>query len=196
MAAPEVIVSRFVRLDLPAGLDATESARSADVEVALDEGRRVRLQAADERSPGYAQILSGLERLRLPVYLEVDPDSRIVCLLRIPQVGHVERLREIEQGLEIELDSSHIRFLLRKGEERFGPLSGTLREALRARRPLLLTGDDRGEIIDARFFEPGPDDGPLPNLPWRPRPARDWNRLVGWLRWRIWPWTWWARGCV
>ncbi|HET7085441.1 MAG TPA: protein-glutamine glutaminase family protein [Rhizomicrobium sp.] len=197
MATPEVIVSRHVRLDVPADQDPAEAARSQDLEVALDEGRRVRLQAANERSTSYAQILSGLERLRLPVYLEVDPDSHIIKMLRIPEVGRAGEMREIEQGFEFQLDSSQMRFLLRKGGERFGPLSEILREAVRSLRPLILTNDERGEVIDIRFFEPGPGDGPFPNFPWpRPRPVPDWEWLIRWLRWPIWPWRWWVRGCI
>lgn len=197
MAAPEVIVSRSVRLGVAAGEEAFAAARSQDLDVALDDGRRVRLQAADGRSPGYAQVLAGLEQLGRPVYLEVDPDSGIITLLRIPVVGRVEQLRETDGGLELVLNASHARFLLRKGGERFGPLSATLREAAAGGRPLILTGDDRGEVIDARFFEPGPDDGPIPDFPWdRPKLVPDWTRFLRWLRWPIWPWTWWAWGCV
>jgi hypothetical protein len=193
MATPQAILSRSVRVQSPRGQDLAPGARE-DLEVILDEGRRVRLLAGDEKSAAYAQILSGLEKLRQPVYLEVDPDTEAIGLLRVPDVGRVRQAREAREGIEFEIDSSHARFVLGKSHKRFEQLSEMLREADRSKRPLILTIDDRHEVIDARFFEPGPDDGPLPDFPLElPRPAPDW---YGFLRWWIWPWNWWFRGCI
>jgi Glutaminase len=192
MAMPQIIVSRHIRVQLReqgAAPDARE-----DVEVVLDDDRRVRLPAGQERSAAYAQILAGLERLRQPVYLEVDPDTDAISLLRIPDVGRVGEVRATRDGIEFDLDSSHGRFTVSGRTDRFEQLSAILREAVRDRRPLILTTDDRREVIDARFFEPGPDDGPVPDFPFPPpRPAIDWDWL---LRWRLWPWNWSCFGCI
>lgn len=192
MAASQTIISRQVRVQ-PRGADLAQGARG-DVEILLDEDRRVRLLAGHEKSAAYAQILSGLEKLRHPVYLEIDPDTGAIDLLRIPDIGRVRKARQTGDGIEFEIDSSHARFLLGKGHAQFDPLSKILREADRNKRPLILVTDDRHEVIEARFFEPGPDDGPLPDFPLElPRVRLDWRWF---LRWWIWPWNWWPRGCI
>ncbi len=194
MATPQIIVSRQVHVRLQTGQELARAARDQDVEIALDEERHVRLLAGGEKSAAYAQILAGLETLKQPVYLEVDPDTDAIILLRVPDVGRVRATRETQDGLEFELDSSHARFLLRKTDDRFRQVSDMLLEAHRSGRPLILTTDDRGEVIDARFFDFGPDDGPPLDFPFPfPRPAFDWRWL---LRWWIWPWNWWPRGCI
>lgn len=117
-----------------------------------------------------------------PVYLEVDPKTEAISLLRVPDVGQVREGRETSDGLEFQLNSSHARFLLKKDTDEFDRLSGILLEAARGGRPVILTSDERHQVIDARFFEPGPDDGPLPDFPFpQPRLAPDW------LRWWRWP---------
>jgi len=193
MANPNVIVSRRVRIELPPGRELATAAREEDLGVELDDGRRVRLLAGDKKSSTYAEILSGLEKLRQPVYLEVDPKTEAISLLRVPDVGRVREGRETSDGLEFQLDSSHARFSLKQDADEFDRLSEILSEAVRGRRPVILTSDERHDIIDVRFFEPGPDDGPLPDFPIpQPRLAPDWLR---WLRWPLWPWNWWF-GCI
>src|SRR5438445_11625671 len=50
--------------------------------VALDEGRSVRLDPEDARSPAFARILEDVSRARVPVYLEDEPPtSRITRIL-------------------------------------------------------------------------------------------------------------------
>jgi len=195
MAEPQVIVSREIHIDLPPEPELARAVREQGVDVGLDNGRRVRLPADHEKALAYAQILATLRRLKQPVYIEIDPDGDTISLVRIPDVGRVHNVRETGDGLEIEIDTSNIRFALRKEDPRFEPLSKTLREAARGRRALILTSDDRHNVLDARFFEPGPDDGPLPDIPipgLRPR----WDFFHRWLWWPIWPWTWWYRGCI
>lgn len=196
MADPQVIVSREINIDLPSDRELASAVRENGLEVALDEGRRVRLPAGDEKAQAYAQILATLQRLRQPVYLEIDPDSDNISLLRVPDLGRVHNVRETDDGLEIEIDSSNIRFALGKDDPRFGPLSKTLHEAARGRRPLILTSDDRHNVLDARFFEPGPDDGPLPDIPIPGLKRPPWDVFSGFRWWPIWPWNWWKRGCI
>lgn len=194
MATPQIIVARQVRVQVPREQELAQAARDGDIEIIVDEERAVRLLAGQERSAGYAQVLAGLERLGRPVYLEVDPDTGAIGLLRVPDVGRVTQLRETPDGVEFEIDSSHGRFLLDKGNERSAPLFEVLARAKEGGQPLILTTDDRREVIDARFFDGGPDAGPRPDLPFpRPQRALDWHAFV---EWRIWPWNWWARGCV
>lgn len=74
MPNPNAIVSTTIRLDPPLDRAPTEVLRAeGGLSVELEGGRRLRLDPANERSPGYAQILDGLSKQRLPVYLEIDP---------------------------------------------------------------------------------------------------------------------------
>ena len=98
----------------------------------------------------------------------------------------------------MELELSHARHVLRRGQPDFAELEQQLREARRTGEPVILTEDDAHNIIDIRFFRPGPD-GPLPPFP-KPEPPRlpwplcwfkallDWVRR--WLWWLWWPWWW------
>lgn len=196
MAEPRIIVSREIHVDFPPEGELTRAVRREGLEVGLDDGRRVRLAATDEKAPAYAQILATLQRLRKPVYLEVNPDEDTISLLRVPDLGRLHRIREIGGGLEIEIDSSHARFVVTRENPRFEQLARTLRDAERDRRPLILTSDDGHNVLDVRFFEPGPDDGPLPDIPIPPRQRPPWDLFYGWRWWPIWPWTWWYRGCI
>ena len=108
----------------------------------------------------------------------------------------MRELRETRDGIEFDIDSSHARFLLGRGNERFDQVAALLREASHDGGALILVTDDRREVIEARFFVPGPDDGPLPDFPFpRPLPRPDWWYWL--LHWRFWPWNWWWWfGCI
>lgn len=70
MHNPNAVVSRTVRLDPTldrAAADMLGAERGLSVE--LEGGRRVRLDPANSRSAGFAQILDGLRKQGLPVYL-------------------------------------------------------------------------------------------------------------------------------
>lgn len=194
MATPQVIVSRHVRVMRPDGLEAAQAAREQDVEISLDGDRRAYLRGRDDKAAGYARVLAGLEQLGEPVYLEVD-DTDGIDMLRIPLAGLAGRFRDTRDGVEFELSTSQTRFRLKKSDDRFEGFSQILREAEKGGRPVLLTADDLGEIVDIRFFEPGPDDGPFPDFPFR-RPYR--LTLWDWIwRWPLWPWNWWwGWGCI
>lgn len=193
MAESEIIVSHRVRIELPRDRELAAAPLEEELGVELDNGRRVRLLAGDKKSAAYAQILSGLEKLRQPVYLEVDSKTEAISLLRIPDVGQVSQSRETSEGFEFQLNSSHARFVLKKSVVQSAQLLEILLEAARGRRTVIVTSNDLREVIDARFFEPGPDDGPLRDFPFtQPQLVPDWLR---WLRWPLWPWNWWF-GCI
>jgi Glutaminase len=204
MLNPNAIVSTTIRLEPPLDRGPEELLRAeGGLSVELEGGRRVRLDPADPRSPGFARVLDGLGRQRLPVYLEVDPATEAVTRLLVPLVARVVDVRPAEGALDVELEPSHARHLLRLGEPDSADLEQRLRQAQQEGRPVVVTEDDAHRIIDVRPFTPDPEGPPPPfRPPRRPRPA-PWRRLlrplrwIGWLlrwvwKWLRWPW-WWFR---
>jgi hypothetical protein len=210
MPNPNAIVSTTVRLDPPLDRAPAEILRAdGGLSVELEGGRRLRLDPANERSPGYAQILDGLSKQRLPVYLEIDPATDAITRILIPHVGRVVAVSPANEGtIDVELDASHARHVLRKDNADAAELERALRDALDSGGPVILVGDDTHNIIDVRAFTPGPE-GQLPPFPLPPIPLPkptvpprylwplSWIRwLLYWFWWWIrWPWWWWF-GCL
>ncbi len=204
MPNPNAVVSTVISFEPPLDLAPADMLRAAGgLFVELENGRRVRLDPANPHSVGFTQILDGLSKQRLPVYLEIDPVTSVITRLLIPHVTRVVGVRPIDEGvLGVELELSHARHVLRHGQTGFTELEKQLREALRSREPVILTEDDAHNIIDIRFFKPGPDGPGLPSPPlspvvplvekWPPRWIRD--LLVRIWLWPWWPWWWF--GCI
>jgi Glutaminase len=197
MPNPNAVVSSVIRLEPPLDRAPAEMLRAErGLSVELEGGRRVRLDPANPRSAGFAQILDGLSKQRLPVYLEIDPATSAITRLLIPHVTRILGVRPSDEGaLDVELEYSHARHVLRRGPD-FAELEKQLREALRSGGPVILTEDDAHNIIDVRSFTPGPDTPlppfPKPELPPRvPWPLRWIWKLLDWIWcWRCWPWWW------
>jgi Glutaminase len=193
MPNPNAIVSRSIRLEAPPERAVAEFLRAeGGLSVELDDGRRVRLDPENPRSPGFAQVLEGLAQLGRPVYVEVDPETSAIGRLFIPHVAHVIGLRPTEAGYDVSLDMSHARHGLRRDRPDFAELEGRLREALDKGAPVIVTDDDAQDIIDVRFFDYGPEAGPiLSDLPIRPIPASPLRGLFAAIWYcRLWPWWW------
>ena len=197
MPNPNAIVSTTIRLEPPLDRAPEALLRSEDgISVELEGERRVRLDPADPRSPGFARVLDGLRRQRLPVYLEIDPATRAITRLLIPQVARVVSISASEGVLDVELEPSHARHVLRLGEPDSADLERRLREALRHGGPVIVAEDERHQIIDVRAVDPG---GPLPPFPPIPRPRPRPPRRLPWpLRWIWWwfRWPWWWFRCL
>jgi hypothetical protein len=199
MPNPNAIVSTTIRLQPPLDRPAAEQLRDeGGLAVELEGERRVRLDPDDPRSAGFAQVLDGLSRQRLPVYVEVDPGTSAITRLLIPLVVRVAGVRPADAGaLDVELVPSHARHVLQLGQPDSADLEGQLREALQSGQPVILTEDDAHNIIDIRAFTPDPE-GPLPPFPLppsrepatRPRLPRPLHWIWDLLR-RIWWWLWW-----
>src|SRR6266571_3711146 len=181
MPNPNAIVSTVVRIDPPLDRPAAELLRSErGLSVEMQEGRRVRLDRANPHSAGFAQILEGIRKQRLPVYLEIDPATLAITRLLIPHVTRVVSvLPARDGGLEVKLEMSHARHLLQHSSPDFAELGKQLREAMRAGGVVILTEDDAHNIIDIREFRPGPD-GPVPPFP-RPELPK-WPWPFQWIR--------------
>jgi Glutaminase len=173
---------------------------SSGLHVLLEEGRRIRLDPANPRSPGYAQILDGIGRQQLLVYLELSDSTQTIERLLIPYITRVLAISGESEGvLTVELDYSQARHTLRADSPDFEALSRQLREALKSRSPVVVTEDEAHLIIDVRAFVPGPQ-SPLPSWLKDPiaRPGATPDGL-GQLFKRIWywrRWPWWCWRCV
>ncbi len=194
MPNPDALVSTVVRLDPPLDRPAAERAVvEGDLAVELEGERRVRLDAGDPRSAGFAQVLDGLRRERLPVYLEVDPETSALSRLLIPHVTRVVGIEPTEDGdLDVEIEMSHARHLLRHSAPDFEELERHLRQALRTGDPVVLTENDAHEILDVRGHRPGGRalEGPPAPFPRRQTlPQR--SALRRWIEWLQRLWRWW-----
>ena len=200
MPNPNAIVSITVRLEPPLDRAPEEMLRAqGGISVQLDGDRRVRLDPADPHSAGFARVLDGLSKQRLPVYLEIDPATQAITRLFIPLVARVASISSSQGALDVELDPSHARHVLKLGEPDSAVLERELREALRGGRPVIVSEDDAHNILDVRAFTLAPD-GPTPPLPPfpRPKPRLPYPWPLSWLWW-IWCWIlclWWWFGCL
>jgi hypothetical protein len=201
MQNPNAIVSLILKLDPPLDRSPAEMLKSeAGITVELEDGRRARLNPADTRSPGLAQILDELSKQRLLVYLEIDPATSAITRLLIPHISRVHRIESFSaDSLRIDLERSHARHFLKRDTPNFAEMEKLLNEALKSDELLIVTDDDAHNILDVRPFKPRPDVPAPPPLP-KPEPtsAPSWLlRLLRWIRdlpiwrWPIWPWKWW-----
>jgi hypothetical protein len=201
MPNPNAVLSSVIRLDPPLDRAPGEMLRAErGLSVELDGGRRVRLDPANPRSPGFAQVLDGLSKLRRPVYVEIDPATTTISRLLIPHVARVVDIHPSQGTLDIELEPSHGRHVLELGTPDSAQLERRLREALEGRRPVILAEDEAHNIIDVRAFTPDPD-GQLPPFPPIPEPKLPprypwplnwvWSLLCWIWRWICWPWWRW-----
>lgn len=192
MPNPNAIVGTVAAIEPSLERPTTETLKRypEGVAVELEDGRTVRLDPADERSPGFARILAQVQRLERPVYLEVDEESRFVERLRIPLLVTVADIRETESGdLDVELEISHARHVLRRDRPDFAELHEALRSARNRGGQVAVTETEEHEILDVRSWE---RTGQPPPSELR-EPAK--VERVSWLR-RLWRWLWgWFR-CV
>lgn len=171
MTNENAIVSVVVGIEPPLERPPEEMLRAEPgLSVELEEGRRVRLDPDDPRSPAFAQILDGLSKQRLPVYLEVDPRTSTVVRLLIPLVARITGIRPFEGGaLAIDLEPSHAIHVLGADAPARTDLERRLIEAERAGTTVIVTETEAHEIIDVRDYSPDPE--APPPFPERPRPA-------------------------
>ena len=184
MPNPNAIVSRVSRID--------------GEHVVLEGDRRARLDPGNARLRGLAPILERLREQRMLAYVEIDPATAAITRLLIPHVTRVVDVRPSEDGLDVDLEMSHARHVVRRGGPDFSELERQLRESMRSGRVIVVTEDDAHNIIDVRAYTPGPGD-PGPPLPPPPSPVPTIPKS-GWLqglwRWPWWPWWWFRCGCV
>jgi hypothetical protein len=156
----------------------TDIARDA---VTLTEGT-ARFDPADRSTDRYIALFEDLRRRKVPVYIEIDPQSDFLRRVYLPKLVRVENIRESPEQISVTFERSHARHVVRRDADGEAMLR-TLREAGKDRW-LAVTASDRQEILDVRPYDPPFD---LPRLEPPPRPA--------WWLWCWWPWNWFRRYC-
>jgi hypothetical protein len=156
--------------------------------IKLAGGQTAKLDAADPRAGIYAEILDELRDMGTPVYLEVDPATQAISRLLIPLTVRVAAVTAMESGeLDVELEISSSRHLLRPDNPDFQQLVKALRDAQSSRASVIVTETDEHEIIDVRkalnrYASPAlVAPSPLPTVPLgavSPDQARKWFNLV------------------
>jgi len=156
MPNPHATFATSIRFDPPIGDRRPDEVIRAPggLTLVLDDTTRVRIDPDDRRSSGFVSVLEDLARRRRPAYVEVNPDTGTIALLLIPRPAWVIGVSAgAENTLEVELHPSHARHFLRMSEENSDVLERRLRDALEAKRPVLLTEGHR----DRKPHAPGVD---------------------------------------
>jgi hypothetical protein len=190
MPNPNAIVGRIVATNPPAEkLTGVEFfRRNPDgVSIAFEAGVTARLFPG-ERAAGMLEIMEQLRQMRLPVYVEVSPQTRGIMRLLIPLVTRVLAIASApSMGLKaspsdfaVDLEASHARHLLRANHPDFANSLEILRAGLSTKRSLIVTETDEHEIIDVRV-DPLDTNPPGPATPEKPTPRPSWFR-------RLWCW--------
>lgn len=153
--------------------------------ITFEGDRTARLYPGD-RAGGMLEILEGLRRLQLPVYAEVNPETRGIARLLIPLVTRVLGVAEAgTEGFRVNLEASHAIHRLQRKNPDFGMLLEILRAALAKKERLIVTESDAHEIMDARASPHQPKlPEPMPGTERiRTRPS-GWRRFCR--RWFCW----------
>ncbi|HEY5029613.1 MAG TPA: protein-glutamine glutaminase family protein [Candidatus Angelobacter sp.] len=117
-----------------------------------------------ERAAGMLEILEQLRQMRLPVYLEVNPQTRGITRLLIPLLTRVLAIEPAarmglpaaQSDFGVDLEASHARHLLKASHPDFADSLEMLRAGLATKKPLIVTETDDHEIIDVRADPLGP----------------------------------------
>jgi hypothetical protein len=122
------------------------------IRVRFGGGANARLNPSSSRDRIWAEVLESLRDSGQPAYVEIDPDTRYITSLLLPQRFLVTSIRETpESDLEIELEISHARHFLRGDHPRFEEMRALLESARREKTRVLVTESlDSSAIIDVR----------------------------------------------
>ena len=195
MPGPNAIVGLVTRIDPP-----VDKAGAAELLRHNPDGVTVQFEGAQTArllqghvAAGMLDILEQLRQMRTPAYVEVRPDTREITRLLIPLVSRVTKIAEGgADGLNVELEASHARHLLKRDSLTYDELLSTLRAAADKRETLVITETDAHEIIDARPW-PGEPSGPTTTVKGTKGVRRPgfFARILRWIWWPCWCW-----GCI
>src|SRR5207302_3731893 len=101
VANPNAIISTTIRLEPPLDRTAGEILRTEGGITVELEGRRARLDPEDPRSEGFARVLDGLSKQRLPVYVEIDPERETVSRILVPLFGRVVDMSAGDEAIDV-----------------------------------------------------------------------------------------------
>jgi hypothetical protein len=120
----------------------------------------------------YSEILAEHHRLSMPVYLEVNPDNRMITALLIPMPGKVVAFSGDSSGnITFRLDNSATKFVFPRSHPDYHDWARILREAQFDGSTVLVTETELPpEIVDIRLAE-NPTEPALPSAPALPPPV-------------------------
>lgn len=132
----------------------------------LDTGDTARIPMGDPRATAWVSVLSDLRSAEVPVYVEIDPESRVLTEVLVPLRVTVVGLEASDDGVVVELEISQARHYLRRVNPDYEELLALLERARSSGEPVLVTETvDGASIIDVRALPKG--------LPAPPSPERD-----------------------
>lgn len=151
------------------------------VTLELEDGRRVLLDPADERSEGFVRVIDSLAQLGRPVAFELDDNDRIQRLFT-PHVSAVRQVRRLDAGLlAVDLVESHGRHVLRESNSNFEAIERTVREAAESGATLIVTEDDAHDILDVRVTDVGGGGGSITGEPAPPSFFKAFRNIYDWI---------------
>jgi len=187
MPKPNAVVGLITRIEPEVTKSGVSMLRESPDGVSIElEGQRTARLYPGEKAAGQLEILEGLRGLGTPVYLEIDPDSRGITRLLIPLVSKVINISEGAGDIDVELEMSQARHLLKRANSDFLELLETLRAAHAEGNSQVITETDEHEIIDVR-----PHTGQMAfhEKNWKAEAAP--RELRRWWFWRLWHWLCW-----
>jgi Glutaminase len=151
MKKPRVLVGRISGLRVPAaGLAAKVGPRRGAV-VNFASGGAAELDPGHPAADLFASVLGQARSAALPVYAEVDPDTKKITDLQIALEGNVSSINVDAAGnAEIEVEISHAIHVLRKDNPNFKRLLTAAQKAFEKGQPVTLTERNADGIIDIR----------------------------------------------
>lgn len=143
---------RSIRREQPTPSTARRKREQPPIRVRFAGGAEARLNPESPRDRTWAEVLASLRDSGQPAYVEIDPQTRYITSLLLPQAFYVSAVRDTPEGnLEVELEISHARHFLRRDHPRFAELQSLLERARRAKTPVLVTESlDSTAIVDVR----------------------------------------------
>lgn len=154
MQSPHIIVHEISAFDPPIDqlLDDHPAPPAEFLRVRFEDGQIAKLEQGDPEFKGRKDMLAGLHRAGVPVYAEVEPESRVIRTLLVPSSGRVVALsRNPEGDVVFHLDDSVKPFTLPAKHPRYRDYLFALREAQIDEVPVLVTESaNESAIVDLR----------------------------------------------
>jgi hypothetical protein len=115
------------------------------------------LNMQDRRAVIWAKLLDLQQRYNKPVYVEIDPETKIVIQLLVPEASRVMSIKDEGKGdVDVAFFTSQAQHYLRRDNPDFKKMLDALQYAKDMRKTILVTAtQDDHEIIDVRPLPKG-----------------------------------------
>jgi hypothetical protein len=159
MAKPDVIVET-IRGISPAGekrMSALRQTPPPPITVNFHGAQPALLDMSKPQAKSWAGIMDSVQRMKQAIYLEVDPETRVIAELLLPLPFKVAAVKPADKkdDVEVELVVSHARHYLRRANPGYRTMLAALKTAQKTEALVLVTESrDHQQIIDVR---PVPD---------------------------------------